>query len=106
MKDPNTTDMVTPGQPPSAQKQLDELPGLVGALDPAIFGTSGRKLPFVLMIFAGMGDHRRRIGRRVRLIKHLHDLQQIAVVLAADDHLTGRLDVSGHALHAQHIGHE
>lgn len=55
MTNPNTTDMVTPGQPAAVKKVLDELPGLVGALDRAIFDTSGVKMPFVLLIFAEKG---------------------------------------------------
>lgn len=55
MSNPNENDLVTQGQPQDVQKTLDALPGLVGAIDRAIFDQSGKKQPFVLLIFANGG---------------------------------------------------
>lgn len=45
-------------QPESVAKLLDSLPGLVGALDKAIMDTTGRRMPFAVLVFAdGAGMH-------------------------------------------------
>lgn len=75
MPNPNTTDMVTPGQPVAVKKLLDGLPGLVGALDRAIFDTSGRKFPFVLLVFAENGAmHATNIHPPVNAIEAVKEL--------------------------------
>lgn len=38
-------------QPVETAKLLDALPGLVGAIDTAIVDRSGKKFPFVLLVF-------------------------------------------------------
>lgn len=52
---PNTTDLVTLGQPEYVAKLLDALPGMVGGIDRAIFDASGKKLPFMLVVFGEGG---------------------------------------------------
>jgi hypothetical protein len=52
---PNTTDLITPEQPPEIAAMLDALPGLVGAIDTAIKDTAGKQMPFVLLVFPGNG---------------------------------------------------
>lgn len=52
---PNTTDLITPEQPPEVAAMLDALPGLVGAIDAAIKDTAGRPMGFVLLVFPGQG---------------------------------------------------
>lgn len=42
-------------QPVEVAKLLDALPGLVGAIDRAIFDASGLKVPFVLLAFTNGG---------------------------------------------------
>ena len=54
-ENPNTRDLIPPEQPPEVKRTLDALPGLVGALDRAIFDQTGKKQPFVLLIFANGG---------------------------------------------------
>lgn len=54
-QNPNTTDMITPEQPPETAKLLDSLPGMIGAIDQAVLETSGKRFPFVLLVFAGGG---------------------------------------------------
>jgi hypothetical protein len=39
-------------QPEHVAKLLDALPGLIGAIDRAVFDKSGRQMPFVLLVFA------------------------------------------------------
>jgi hypothetical protein len=51
----NTEDLVTIGQPKSVAKVLDALPGMIGGIDRAIFDVSGKKMPFVLLIFGENG---------------------------------------------------
>lgn len=46
---------ITAVKPEAMTKLLDGLPGLVGALDRAIFDTSGQKMPFVLLVFTEGG---------------------------------------------------
>jgi hypothetical protein len=46
---------MTGPQKPSHSKLLDDLPGLVGALDKAIFDTAGEQLPFTLLVYAPGG---------------------------------------------------
>jgi hypothetical protein len=46
--------MTGPLKPPHS-KLLDDLPGLVGALDKAIFDSTGAQLPFTLLIYAEGG---------------------------------------------------
>lgn len=55
MENPNTRDLIPPEQPPEVKRTLDALPGLVGAIDRAIFDQTGKKQPFVLLIFANGG---------------------------------------------------
>jgi hypothetical protein len=52
---PNTTDLVTPEQPPEVAAMLDALPGLVGAIDAAVKDVAGKQMPFVLLVFPGQG---------------------------------------------------
>jgi hypothetical protein len=60
---PNTTDLITPEQPPEVAAMLDALPGLVGAIDNA------------LLVFPGQGAlHATNIAPAsdaVKLIKQL-----------------------------------
>ncbi len=42
-------------QPKVTAKLLDSLPGLVGAIDRAIFDSAGEKIAFVLVAFTGTG---------------------------------------------------
>lgn len=49
----NTEALVPDAPATAALKVLDALPGLVGAIDRAIIDTTGQKLGFVLLVFAG-----------------------------------------------------
>ena len=42
-------------QPPETAALLDALPGMVGGLDRAIFDTTGKKMPFMLVVFNNGG---------------------------------------------------
>jgi hypothetical protein len=55
MKNPNTEDLVTIGQPKAVAKVLDALPGMIGGLDRAIIEVAGQRLPFVLLVFGDNG---------------------------------------------------
>jgi hypothetical protein len=75
MNNPNETDLITQGQPVDVQKTLDALPGLVGAIDRAIFDQSGKKQPFVLLIFASGGAmHATNIHPPADAVKAIKDL--------------------------------
>jgi hypothetical protein len=52
---PNTTDLITPEQPYEVAKLLDGLPGMIGAIDQAVIDTTGKRLPFVLLVFPEKG---------------------------------------------------
>jgi hypothetical protein len=55
MSNANTTDYIPPEQPAEVAKVLDALPGLIGAIDRALIDESGKKWPFVLLVFAPNG---------------------------------------------------
>lgn len=54
-QNPNTQDLITLGQPKAVAKVLDALPGMIGAIDRAIFDAGGKKMPFVLLVFGENG---------------------------------------------------
>lgn len=67
---------MTGPQKPSHSKLLDDLPGLVGALDKAIFDTAGEQLPFTLLVYApGGAMHASNFNAQeaVRALKSLAD---------------------------------
>lgn len=69
------TSSVSAEQPAHVAKLLDALPGLVGAIDQAVLDKSGRRLPFVLLVFAGNGAlHATNIQPAARAIAAVKDL--------------------------------
>ena len=55
-------------QPEPTAKLLDALPGLIGAIDRAIFDTAGEKFPFVLLVFGNGGAlHATNIDAKVAI---------------------------------------
>lgn len=52
---PNTDNLIVPEQPPEVAKMLDALPGLIGAIDQAVVDASGKRQPFVLLVFVDGG---------------------------------------------------
>ena len=55
-------------QPEPAAKLLDALPGLIGAIDKAIWDQTGQKFPFVLLVFGNGGAmHATNIDAKVAL---------------------------------------
>ena len=55
-------------QPEPAAKLLDALPGLIGAIDKAIWDQTGQKYPFVLLVFGNGGAmHATNIDAKVAL---------------------------------------
>ena len=55
-------------QPVETAKMLDALPGLVGAIDKAIIDQSGKRFPFVLLVFGnGAAMHATNIDAKVAL---------------------------------------
>jgi hypothetical protein len=74
----NTEDLVTPGQPEAIAKILDALPGMVGGIDRAIFDVSGKKLPFVLLIFGENGAmHATNVTPASNAIKAVKELAAV-----------------------------
>lgn len=68
---------------PGVQNLLNQLPGLVGAIDHAIRDTAGKPLAFMLMVFAPggalhacNGDHRQIMAAAEELITNLKADQQ------------------------------
>ena len=65
----------TPVQPVVTAKLLDSLPGLVGAIDKALFDTCGERVAFVLVAFAAGGAvHATNIQPAANAVKALKDL--------------------------------
>jgi hypothetical protein len=68
-------------QPVETQKMLDALPGLVGAIDRAIVDQTGKKFPFVLLVFGnGAALHATNIDAKVALSA----VQEFAAATAGD----------------------
>jgi hypothetical protein len=75
MENPNTNYAIPPEQPPEVKRTLDALPGLVGAIDRAIFDQTGLKQPFVLLIFANGGAlHATNVHPPVQAIEAIKQL--------------------------------